>query len=108
MSKYELSYLPLFYDDLLQQVNYIADNLNNPKAANDLVDTVEKAILGRLPNAESFEQYPTSQKRRYPYYAIYVGEHVIYYVVIDHRIMEVRRILHVKRDRNKILKGMEF
>ena len=103
MSDYELSYLPLFYDDLMEQVNYIADTLGNPKAANDLVDAVDAAILKRLPDAESFEKYPTSKKRRYPYYAIYVGEHVIYYVVIDHKIMEVRRILHVRRDRKKLL-----
>ncbi len=103
MSDYELSYLPLFYDDLMEQVDYIADKLGNPKAANDLVDAVDAAILERLPNAESFEKYPTPKKRRYPYYAIYVGEHVIYYVVIDHKIMEVRRILHVRRDRKKLL-----
>ena len=77
MSDYELSYLPLFYDDLMEQVNYIFDKLGNPKAANDLVDAVDAAILERLPNAESFEKYPTVKKRRYPYYAIYVGEHVI-------------------------------
>jgi hypothetical protein len=75
----------------MEQVNYIADKLGNPKAANDLVDAVDAAILKRLPDAESFEKYPTSKKRRYPYYAIYVGEHVIYYVIIDHKIMEVRR-----------------
>ena len=103
MSDYELSYLPLFYDDLMEQVDYIADKLGNPKAANDLVEAVDAAILERLPNAESFEKYPTPKKRRYPYYAIYVGEHVIYYVVIDHKIMEVRRILHVRRDRKKLL-----
>ena len=103
MSDYELSYLPLFYDDLVEQVDYIADKLGNPKAANDLVDAVDAAILERLPNAESFEKYPTPKKRKYPYYAIYVGEHVIYYVVIDHKIMEVRRILHVRRDRKKLL-----
>lgn len=103
MSDYELSYLPLFYDDLMGQVNYIADKLRNPQAANKLIDDVESAIIDRLPNAESFEPYPTAKNRRYPYYAIYVGEHVFYYVVIDHKIMEVRRILHVRRDRKKLL-----
>ncbi len=103
MSDYELSYLPLFYDDLMGQVNYIADKLGNPQAANKLIDDVESAIIDRLPNAESFEPYPTAKNRRNPYYAIYVGEHVIYYVVIDHKMMEVRRILHVRRDRKKLL-----
>ena len=32
--KYKLKYLPLFYVDLEQKVVYIAENLQNPKAAN--------------------------------------------------------------------------
>ena len=53
--KYELSYLPMFYDDLEERVTYISDVLLDEKAANDLLDAVEAAILQRLPNAESFE-----------------------------------------------------
>lgn len=45
---YELLFLPIFYDDLSDAVTYIADRLNNRKAANDLIDAVEKAILDRL------------------------------------------------------------
>lgn len=52
---YRLRYLPLFYDDLEEKVRYIAENLQNLKAANDLLDKVEAAILERLPIAESFE-----------------------------------------------------
>ena len=47
--KYKLRYLPMFYEDLEQKVVYIAENLQNPQAANDLIDAVEKAILDRLP-----------------------------------------------------------
>ena len=54
-TKYELRYLPLFYDDLEEHVMYIVNVLGNLDAANDLLDAVEKAILERLPNAESFE-----------------------------------------------------
>lgn len=43
---YELRYLPLFYEDLLQKVTYIEEQLHNPKAASDLLDAVEKAIQG--------------------------------------------------------------
>ena len=51
---YELRYLPIFYEDLGQTVTYIASELKNPKAAQDLIDAVEAAILERLPMAESF------------------------------------------------------
>ena len=54
-TKYKLRYLPLFYEDLEQKVIYIAEKLHNEKAANDLIDAVEKAILERKPVAEAFE-----------------------------------------------------
>lgn len=56
-TKYTLRYLPLFYEDLEQKVVYIAANLQNEKAANDLLDAVESAILERQPVAEAFEPY---------------------------------------------------
>ncbi|MBQ3911863.1 MAG: type II toxin-antitoxin system RelE/ParE family toxin [Lachnospiraceae bacterium] len=104
---YSLSYLPLFYNDLEEHVLYIADVLGSPDAANDLLDKVEQAILQRLPNAESFEQYHSKKERKNPYYRIYVKNYVIYYVVIPvsetNRTMEVRRILHTLQDRNNII-----
>ena len=55
--KYRLSYLPLFYEDLDEKVTYLVYKLKNPKAANDLLDKVEAAIMKRLSVAESFEPY---------------------------------------------------
>ncbi|MDE6184603.1 MAG: type II toxin-antitoxin system RelE/ParE family toxin [Lachnospiraceae bacterium] len=96
---YRLRYLPLFYDDLEEIVSYIAENLQIPKAANDLLDKVEAAILERLPIAESFEVYHSDRERRYTYYRIYVDNYIIYYVVTDDDpddlIMEVRRFLYM-------------
>ncbi|MEE1042050.1 MAG: type II toxin-antitoxin system RelE/ParE family toxin [Lachnospiraceae bacterium] len=100
---YELQYLPLFYDDLLATVKYLSEVLHNPKAANKLIDDVENAILDRLPNAEAFEPFHSLKERRYPYYRIYVNNYIVYYVVIEHRIMEVRRLLYVGRNRDQIL-----
>lgn len=100
---YELQYLPLFYDDLLATVKYLSEVLHNPKAANKLFDDVENAILDRLPNAEAFEPFHSLKERRYPYYRIYVNNYIVYYVVIEHRIMEVRRLLYVGRNRDQIL-----
>ena len=100
---YELQYLPLFYDDLLATVKYLSEALHNPKAANKLIDDVENAILDRLPNAEAFEPFHSLKERRYPYYRIYVNNYIVYYVVIEHRIMEVRRFLYVGRNRDQIL-----
>lgn len=104
---YELRYLPIFYEDLEQKVLYIAEQLHNEKAANDLIDAVENAIIERLPNAEAFEPYQSLKDRRYKYYRIYVKNFVIYYVVIDdegpRKIMEVRRFLYGKQNSKRLI-----
>ena len=101
-TKYTLRYLTTFYEDIEQKIIYISENLNNPKAANDLLKSVEEAILKRLPNAESFEKYHSKRERKYTYYRIYVNNYVVYYVVIDDegqdKIMEIRRFLYDKQD----------
>jgi len=105
-NEYELRYLPLFYEDMYEKVTYIREKLLNPEAADDLIDAVEKAILERLPNCESFEPYHSVKERENPYYRIYVKNFTVYYVVIhmdDRKIMEVRRFLYNRQDRDRII-----
>lgn len=105
--KYRLRYLPLFYEDLDEKVTYILGKLKNPKAANDLLDKVEAAIIEWLPVAESFEPYYSIRERRYAYYRIYVDNYIIYYVVIDDNpndlVMEVRRFLYNGQNRDNMV-----
>ena len=86
---------------------YIAETLHNEKAANDLLDAVEAAIMERVPVAEAFEPYHSIKERRYKYYRIYVKNYVVYYVVIadegPEKIMEVRRFLYQKQNREQLL-----
>ena len=42
---YELRYLPIFYEDLGQTVTYIASELKNPKAAQDLINDLMTGIF---------------------------------------------------------------
>lgn len=104
---YRLRYLPIFYQELEEKITYISDKLQNPQAANDLLDAVETAILERVDVAGSFEPYHSLKERRYPYYRIYVDNYVIYYVVIEdegaEQIMEVRRFLYKGQDREAII-----
>ena len=100
---YKLRYLPVFYDDLYGAVTYIRTKLKNPDAADRLIDKVEEAILELTSCAEAFEPYPSTRKRELPYYPIYVNNFIIFYVVIDHEIMEVRRFLYQRQNKDKII-----
>lgn len=105
-SDYKLRYLPLFFEDLNEKVEYIAYEKLNPDAASRLLDAVETAILERLPVAESFEPYPSIFERSFPYYRIYVDNFIVFYVVIDDgrdKIMEVRRFLYKGQDRDSMI-----
>lgn len=105
--KYKLRYLPLFYEDLSQKLRYIREELENPQAADNLLELVEEAILKRVPVAESFEPFHSLKERKYPYYRIYVKNYVVYYVVIHdeepEKIMEVRRFLYQGQERERLL-----
>lgn len=48
MKKYKLSFLPLFEEDLNEIVDYISTDLQNPSAADHLIDDIESAIYKRL------------------------------------------------------------
>ena len=103
---YIVRYLPLFQSELETAVMYIANRLRNPSSAEKLLDDVEKAIQKRLTNnPEGYEPVMSKKKRDYPYYRIYVGNYIIYYVVIHEggeHIMEVRRFVHTLQNRDNI------
>ena len=94
---YKLRYLPLLWEDLSQAASYIAFDLNNPAAANRLVDNVEAGILEHLKNPTMSPTYPSTRRRLHPYYCFYVVNYMVFYVVIDD-VMEVRRLLYKRRD----------
>lgn len=104
---YQLRYLPIFFDDVNEITSYVKNELSNEKAASDLIDAIENAILHRLPVCESFEPYHSKRERKYSYYRIYVKSYIVYYVVIDDedngKIMEVRRLLYNRRDWEDII-----
>ena len=100
--RYELRILPLFEEDLNEIVDYITYRLQNPIAAEKLVNDVEAAIEERRSCAEAFEPYSSSRKREHSYYRIQVRNFTIFYVVID-GTMEVRRILYSRSNIKKKL-----
>jgi len=101
--KYKLRYSPLFHKDLNKIVDYIFFELKNKTAALKFINSVEKAIKKRLENPTSFEIYTTLKKRKSDYRRVYVGNYLIFYVVIGDTMI-VRRCLYGKRNIKAILK----
>ncbi|MCC8105313.1 MAG: type II toxin-antitoxin system RelE/ParE family toxin [Clostridiales bacterium] len=99
---YQLRYLPLFEQDLLETVDYISNVLQNEDAAERLIDDVEEAILKRLNNPLAFEPYHSAKKREHLYYRIYVRSYTVFYVVIGN-VMEVRRLIYAARNIDNVL-----
>lgn len=91
MKKYKLQYLPIAKDDLLGIIEYIQNVLQNPIAAENTLNKIEKAILERLPMCESFAIWESTKTRKFPYRRINIANYTVWYVVIND-IMEVRRI----------------
>ena len=100
--EYQLRYLPSFYEDMAEVVDYISNDLQNPTAAMKLIDLTEQAILKRLVNPLSFQPIRSKRERKYPYYRINVNNYAVFYVVIDN-IMEIRRFLYSRRDIQSII-----
>ncbi|MCD8347173.1 MAG: type II toxin-antitoxin system RelE/ParE family toxin [Lachnospiraceae bacterium] len=99
---YQLRYLPLFEQDLLETVDYISNVLQNEDAAERLIDDIEEAILKRLNNPLAFEPYHSAKKREHPYCRIYVRNYTVFYVVIGN-VMEVRRLIYAARNIDNVL-----
>ena len=100
---YTLRYLPIAKQDLANAINYILNEFQNPIAAENTLDRIEKAILQRLEDGpESFAIWPSTKEREYPYRRINVGNYTVWYVVIDN-IMEIRRIQPASRNEELFL-----
>ena len=101
---YTLRYLPIAKQDLANAINYILNEFQNPIAAENTLDRIEKAILQRLEDGpESFAIWPSTKEREYPYRRINVGNYTVWYVVIDN-VMEIRRIQPASRNEDNFLK----
>lgn len=90
---FEILFLPLFEEDLLSITEYIAYKLQNPEAAEKLIDDVQTAIRERAKYPTTAEQFTSTHERKHPYYRIYIKNYTIFYVVIGN-VMEVRRIIY--------------
>ena len=100
--QFRLRYLPLFEQELNEIIDYIAFDLQNPDAADQLLSDIQEAILKRLDRPTAFEAFHSVKERRWPYYRISVKNYYVFYVVMDD-VMEVRRVMYSGRNWKKKL-----
>ena len=98
---HKILYLPLAEDDILQAVEYIADRLDNPAAAESLLTELDRAVerIARFPYAA--ELYRSDRPIRDELRMVSVKNYVLYYAVTEDTV-EIRRLIHGRRDRSKI------
>ena len=100
--KYKVRYLPIYERDAAKVMHYIKNELQNPAAARQLFEDMNKAVAKRLSAPLAFESYHSKKERQHPYYRIRVKNYVIYYVVIDD-VMELRRFVYNRRSIEKLV-----
>ena len=97
-----MRYTPSFDEDFTETVRYIAEVLQNPQAAEKLIDDTEKLIMERLKAPCAYQQFQSVRVRKHPYYRINVHHYAVFYVVIED-VMEIRRFLYSGRELEQIL-----
>ena len=84
----------LFISDFKQALTYISDNLQNPIAAENLLNLVEKNIGKICHSPHIFPKYK-SQKRIY--HKVQVKNYILFYVIQKDLII-LSRFLYTKRN----------
>ena len=93
--KYAITYLSTAQKDLLSILEYIpSDNIN---AAADLVDEIDDKI-GRLARHPRMGVIPKDTVLKSKgYRMLIVGNYLVFHVILKNKI-EIRRVLHAKRN----------
>ena len=102
--RYAVRYLPAAEQDLLDIVDYIARD--NPPAARRFVDRLDQ-VVGRLALFPRSGRQPADARlRKLGYRMLVVGDHLVFYVIVQ-RIVQVRRVIHGARRYHFLLHSEE-
>lgn len=98
---HKIVYLPLANVDIIDAVDYIADRLDAPQAAADLLDELDATIQRIAAFPYAHELYRTTRPMRDEIRKVPVKGFVLYYAVFVDTV-EIRRFLHGRRDRSNV------
>jgi len=102
---YFLNITKIAEEDILSAINYIANILKAPMAANKLLDDIEKyeEILENTPNIYPlvYDEYLAEKKLKF----VIIKNYLLFYTVNeDEKTVNVIRFLYARRDWKNILK----
>jgi toxin ParE1/3/4 len=100
---YKLKYLPLAQKDLRDITSYIADILKAPKAAMDLVDTLDNSIYRLQQFPHSCKVYQPIEPFEAEYRLLPVKNYLVFYIVTEHEV-EIHRIIYAKMNIENLIK----
>jgi toxin ParE1/3/4 len=99
---YKLKYLPLALKDLHEITNYITDILMAPKAAMDLIDTLDNTISRLKKFPYSCKIYQTEEPLETEYRMLSVKNYLVFYQV-EGKTVEIHRIINARMDYDKFM-----
>ena len=99
---YKVQYLPLAREDLKEIVRYIARTLNAPRAANNLVNKIDREVLKIAKNPFRCHLYAPLTKLKYEYRILNVDNFSLFYIVEREKV-EIHRVIYSKRNIIRIL-----
>lgn len=100
---YKLKYLPLARKDLREITAYITDKLKAPKAAMDLVDSLDNSICRLQQFPYSCKVYQPIEAIEAEYRILPVKNYLVFYVVTVHEV-EIHRIVYAKMDLKNLIR----
>ena len=102
--EYKLSYLPVAKQDITSIVTYIAEKLDAPKAAIELLDDIEKTVEKLRDFPYMYKVYQSVGPLEHEYRVISIKNYLIFYVVLEQaKIVEIHRVIYAKMDVSKII-----
>ena len=101
---YEVTYLPLARQDMVDIVRYIGHDLNNPQAAGRLSEKLVEAVERLADFPYSAAAYSPIRPLRCEYRKLTVKNYCIFYWVDEtQKRVTIARVIYGKRNTNRLL-----
>ena len=100
---YKVRYLPLALDDLKDIVKYIAHKLEAPRAAENLINKIDREVKKVSQNPFRCHVYAPLEKLKYEYRILNIDNYSLFYIIEKEKV-EIHRVLYSQRDTIGILK----